>query len=83
MLLTKNPATEVVVITAFATISTAVEAIQRGARDYLPKPFTPAQIRHIVDRVAERRQLEREVNGAALASSTRRRRRSTSARARR
>ncbi len=61
VLLTKNPATEIVVITAFATISTAVEAIQRGARDYLPKPFTPAQIRHIVDRVAERRQLEREL----------------------
>ena len=34
-------------ITAYATIDTAVEAIRRGAVDYLPKPFTPAQIRHV------------------------------------
>src|SRR5207244_905533 len=34
----------IVVITAFATIDTAVEAIRRGAIDYLPKPFTPLQI---------------------------------------
>ncbi|HXU72942.1 MAG TPA: sigma-54 dependent transcriptional regulator [Polyangia bacterium] len=58
---TRSPSTDVVVITAFATISTAVDAIHRGARDYLPKPFTPAQIRHIVDRVAKQRDLEREV----------------------
>jgi NtrC-family two-component system response regulator AlgB len=58
---TKSPSTDVVIITAFATISTAVDAIHKGARDYLPKPFTPAQIRHIVDRVARERELEREV----------------------
>jgi two-component system, NtrC family, response regulator AlgB len=61
VLLAKSPATEVVIITAYATISTAVEAIRRGARDYLAKPFTPEQIRHIVHRVAERRELERQV----------------------
>jgi len=33
------------VITAYATFDTAVEAIKRGAVDYLPKPFSPAQIR--------------------------------------
>ncbi len=60
-LLARSPSTDVVIITAFATISTAVDAIQKGARDYLPKPFTPAQIRHIVDRVAKQRELEREV----------------------
>ena len=60
-LLAQSPSTDVVIITAFATISTAVDAIQKGARDYLPKPFTPAQIRHIVDRVAKQRELEREV----------------------
>ena len=53
-LLVENPGLEVVVITAFATIDTAVEAVRRGAKDYLPKPFTPAQIRHVVDRVLER-----------------------------
>jgi two-component system, NtrC family, response regulator AlgB len=60
-LLGRSPGTDVVIITAFATVSTAVDAIQRGARDYLPKPFTPAQIRHLVDRTAARRELEREV----------------------
>ncbi|HEY2744983.1 MAG TPA: sigma-54 dependent transcriptional regulator, partial [Polyangia bacterium] len=60
-LVTKSPSTDVVIITAFATISTAVDAIHKGARDYLPKPFTPAQIRHIVDRVARERELERQV----------------------
>ena len=33
------------VITAYATIETAVEAMRRGAFDYLPKPFTPNQLR--------------------------------------
>jgi NtrC-family two-component system response regulator AlgB len=44
-------------ITAYATVDTAVEAMRRGAKDYLPKPFTPAQIRHIVDRARDRRAL--------------------------
>src|SRR5262245_21784190 len=39
------PGLAVVMITAYATVDTAVEAIRRGAVDYLPKPFTPAQIR--------------------------------------
>jgi NtrC-family two-component system response regulator AlgB len=49
------------VITAYATIDTAVEAIKRGAVDYLPKPFTPGQIRHVVDQVAARRAAEARV----------------------
>ena len=44
-LLAERPGLEVVVITAYATFDTAVEAIRRGARDYLPKPFTPVQVR--------------------------------------
>jgi two-component system, NtrC family, response regulator AlgB len=48
-MLAERPGLDVVVITAFATFDTAVEAIRRGARDYLPKPFTPAQIRHQLD----------------------------------
>jgi NtrC-family two-component system response regulator AlgB len=50
-----------VVITAYATFDTAVEAVRRGARDYVPKPFTPAQIRQAVDRVRERRALLQRV----------------------
>ena len=48
-------------ITAYATVQTAVEAMQRGARDYVEKPFTPAQIRQRVERLAARRALEHEV----------------------
>ena len=48
-----------VVITAYATYDTAVEAIKRGAQDYLPKPFTPSQIRQVVEHVAQRRRLQR------------------------
>jgi len=44
------PDTGVVVMTAFASIDTAVEAMRLGAFDYLPKPFTPDQIRVVIDR---------------------------------
>src|SRR5215813_7949182 len=50
-LLAENPGLDIVLITAYASFDTAVEGIKRGARDYLPKPFTPAQIRHVVERV--------------------------------
>jgi len=56
-LLGERPGLDVVIITAYATIDTAVEAMRRGAKDYLPKPFSPAQIRHLVDRARERRAL--------------------------
>jgi two-component system, NtrC family, response regulator AlgB len=56
-LLADTPTLAIVVITAYATVETAVEAIKRGATDYLPKPFTPVQVRHLVERFAERRQL--------------------------
>ena len=48
----------VIVITAYATIDTAVDAIKRGATDYLPKPFTPQQIRHVVDQTTKQRDLK-------------------------
>ncbi len=51
----------VVIITAFATIDTAVQAIKMGAFDYLPKPFTPAQITHVMEMIAKVRGLELEV----------------------
>jgi NtrC-family two-component system response regulator AlgB len=44
------PNLAVVVVTAHAAIDTAVEAMRRGAFDYLPKPFTPNQIRVVLDR---------------------------------
>ena len=60
-LLSISPRLSVVMITAYATIETAVEAIKRGARDYLPKPFNPAQIQHLVKGLAERLHLSRQV----------------------
>ena len=60
-LLAEAPDLAIVVITAYATVDTAVEAIKRGAKDYLPKPFTPAQIRHIVERLAEQRRLATQI----------------------
>ncbi len=60
-LLAEAPDLALVVITAYATFDTAVEAMRRGAWDYLPKPFTPAQIRHLVERFGERRRLSWKV----------------------
>jgi len=56
-LLSRSPNLDIVIITAYATFDTAVEAIRRGARDYLPKPFSPAQVRHLVEQAALRRTL--------------------------
>ncbi len=60
-LLSHNPGLWVIVMTAYATIDTAVDAIKRGAADYLPKPFTPVQIRHVVDNCLKQRALKRRV----------------------
>jgi NtrC-family two-component system response regulator AlgB len=60
-LLAACPGLTIVLMTAYATIETAVEAIKRGARDYLPKPFSPAQIRKVVDEARERQALSRRV----------------------
>src|SRR5262245_12585416 len=43
VLLAQSPWLKVVVITAYAAVDTAVEAMRRGSLDYLPKPFTPVQ----------------------------------------
>ena len=51
----------VVVITAFASIPSAIEATRLGAADYLPKPFTPGQVRLVLGRIEKRRGLERRV----------------------
>jgi NtrC-family two-component system response regulator AlgB len=60
-LLAESPSLMIVLVTAYATVETAVEAMKRGAWDYLPKPFTPAQIEHLVGKASERRALFRRV----------------------
>ncbi len=52
---------KIVVITAYASIDTAVEAMRRGAADYLPKPFTPAQIAIALNKAMEIRSLEQKI----------------------
>src|ERR1035441_892567 len=60
-LLEIDPRLEVVVFTAYASIETAVEAMRRGAVDYLPKPFTPDQIRQALSRLIQARKLSARV----------------------
>jgi two-component system phosphate regulon sensor histidine kinase PhoR len=57
----------VIVITGFATIETAIEAMKQGAYDFIPKPFEPDQLRIVVNRAWEKvllanetRRLQRE-----------------------
>ncbi|HTP31392.1 MAG TPA: HAMP domain-containing sensor histidine kinase [Candidatus Acidoferrales bacterium] len=52
-----DPRTVIVVITGYATIDTAVQAMKSGAYDFLPKPFSPEELRLIVNRGLERRRL--------------------------
>ena len=52
-----NPDIVAVVITGFATVSTAVEAMKAGAYDFIPKPFTAEEFRVIISRGLERRRL--------------------------
>ena len=56
----------VVVITGYATIDTAVEAMKSGAYDFLPKPFSPDELRLIVQRGLERRRLAIRSNQAEM-----------------
>jgi two-component system response regulator HydG len=56
-----HPGTEVVMITAFGTIDTAIEAIRQGAYDYITKPFKTGQILAVVRRALEKIGLADEV----------------------
>ncbi len=61
-LLRLSPRLAVVMITAYSSVETAVLAIQRGAFDYLGKPFKPAQIAQMLERIARTRQLESRIS---------------------
>ncbi|CAN5547818.1 hypothetical protein BH10ACI4_BH10ACI4_35260 [soil metagenome] len=54
------PETAVVVMTAFATVSSAVEAMRIGAGDYLTKPFAVDDLRTVIDRAGQRVQFHEE-----------------------
>jgi two-component system, NtrC family, response regulator AlgB len=61
VLLTEAPWIKIVVVTAYASIETAVEAMRRGAADYIAKPFTSEQIKQSAGRIARIRDLENQI----------------------
>ena len=57
---TIDPECVAIVITGYGTIRSAVEAMKHGAYDFLPKPFTPDELRLIVRRGLEKRRYTQE-----------------------
>ena len=56
-----HPHIEVIVITGYATVSSAVEAMQQGAYHYIPKPYKIDEVRNLVRQALEKRFLRQEV----------------------
>ena len=63
LLLAACPWLKIVVITAYASVDTAVEAIRRGAADYIPKPFKPDQVALVTERIATLHAMEQRISG--------------------
>lgn len=55
-----SPETEVVIMTGYGTVKSAVEALRHGAYDYIEKPFTPEALQNVVKRCLEQRRLRME-----------------------
>ena len=60
----------VILVTAFATVETAVEAMKAGAFDYLKKPFEPEELELVVARAAEHARLQARERAGCARSST-------------
>jgi len=56
----QNPESEVVIMTAYATVETAVEAIKKGAYDYVTKPIDPERLKRVIEQILERQSLREE-----------------------
>jgi len=56
----RHPLLVVIVITGYATVSSAVEAMKQGAFDFLPKPFTPEELRLITQRGLAHHRLQQQ-----------------------
>src|SRR5256885_7518683 len=57
----RSPDVPVVIITAFGSIEGAVESMRRGAFDFITKPFTNGQLKLVIERALEHRELRRQV----------------------
>ena len=55
-----NPGCHVVIITGYASLDSAIEAVRSGAYDYLTKPFSLGQLDVVLARICDRRSLEHE-----------------------
>ena len=60
------PQTSVIIMTAYASVDTAVRALKAGAYDYIVKPFDPEELSNLVRRASEHRRLREQ--GATLAT---------------
>jgi CheY-like chemotaxis protein/glycine cleavage system H lipoate-binding protein len=64
-----RPSVNIIMVTGYPTIKTAVQSVKLGAFDYLPKPFTPADLRGLVSRAFKK--AESEGKGQAEVSALR------------
>jgi two-component system, NtrC family, response regulator AtoC len=67
----KAPGTPVILITAFGDVTGAMEAIGRGAYDYVSKPFNIEELRQTVARALERKRLSAEADAGARSGQER------------
>jgi len=58
-----RPDTRVIMITGYPSIQSAVQAIKLGAFDYIPKPFTPDELRSLVARARARKDVHEDTKG--------------------
>ncbi len=55
-----DPDLAIIVITAYASVSTAVQALKEGAYDYLAKPFDPEELTRVIEKAWEKQRLRKE-----------------------
>ncbi len=62
----RHPETRVIMVTGFATVPSAIEAVQKGAFHYIAKPFKLDEVRDAVKRALEKRTLRANTKGSVL-----------------
>jgi len=60
LLTSANPDLTIIIMTAYASVESAVKALKAGAYDYITKPFDPDELSHLVRRASEHRSLRSE-----------------------